>query len=192
MILQRLPKAVASAARGSDGATLSCWLRPLLSLSHPLSRYAGVAVLVVSLLGALAPEAAAQSGGTVEVETFAPRLQSPPPAVRSVFAVVETALREGDARALAGHFASRVEVTVPGSSKLYSSAQATYVLADLTRRLPALHVALQAPSTSGVQWIAQGSYLAEDAHDAFRIYVRLREDADGVWRVRELRIETRS
>lgn len=118
-------------------------------------------------------------------------VQTAPPGAQAVLAAVEKALADGKAEALTEHFAERIELTVPGSSKLYSRAQATYVLAELVRRLPPGRVALQAPSASSGQWLAQGTYLAADATDALRLYVRLRADASGTWFVRELRLYAR-
>jgi len=86
--------------------------------------------------------------------------------------------------------AERVELALPGRTKLYSRAQATYVLEDFFRQHPPERFTLGRTSKVAGSWIAAGVYWYRQGEDPFQVYLRLRQK-DRRWVLREIRIEQR-
>lgn len=132
-----------------------------------------VAVMVLLLGGVAAPSAAQDS-------TAAP----------DALVRLQAAFVAGDADALLGGAAERVEITLLGQSRLYSRAQAMYVMRDFFREYVPEQLLLVSENQAEGSWIADAQYRYRGAERALQVYLRLRHHADG-WELREIRIEQR-
>ena len=103
---------------------------------------------------------------------------------------VQEALAAGDADALLGEAADRVEIALLGRSKLYSRAQATYVMQDFFRRYPPETFTLQNNAQDNGSWFATGRYQYKHAEHPLQVYLRLHLKGQ-LWQLREVRIEQR-
>lgn len=103
---------------------------------------------------------------------------------------VQEAFAAGDANALLGEAADRLEIALMGQSKLYSRAQATYVMEDFFRRYPPEQFTLQNDSQGGGNWFATGQYHYKHTEQPLHVYVRLHRKGEQ-WELREVRIERR-
>ncbi len=97
---------------------------------------------------------------------------------------------DGDAHALLDGAADRVELALPGRSKLYSRAQATYVLQDFFRQFPPDRFEIDREAKLEDSWIASGTYWHRQDEVPFKVYVRMRRKGDR-WELREMHIEQR-
>ncbi len=100
------------------------------------------------------------------------------------------AFEAGDAHALLADAADRVEIALLGSSKLYSRAQATYVMQEFFREYPPEQFTLQNESRTEGSWIAAAHYRYKRAEHPLQVYVRLRVKGEQ-WELREVRVEER-
>ncbi|MFQ5571528.1 MAG: DUF4783 domain-containing protein [Rhodothermales bacterium] len=105
-------------------------------------------------------------------------------------ASLQEALASGDAHLLMAEASDRVEIALLGQSKLYSRAQAVYVMQDFFRRYPPEHFAFQNTSQAEGSWFATGQYRYKHAERPLKVYVRLRMKG-AQWELREVRIEQR-
>ena len=103
---------------------------------------------------------------------------------------VQEAFAAGDADALLGEAADRVEIALLGRSKLYSRAQAIYVMQDFFRRYPPEAVTLKNNAQDDGSWFATGQYHYKHAGHPLQVYLRLHLK-DRQWQLREVRIEQR-
>ncbi len=103
---------------------------------------------------------------------------------------VEEAFKTGDADALLSEAADRVEIALLGRSKLYSRAQATYVMKDFFRRYPPGTFTPRNNTPDGSNWFATGLYQYKHAEQPLQVYLRLHLK-DQQWQLREVRIEQR-
>ncbi len=103
---------------------------------------------------------------------------------------VQEAFSAGDADALLGEAADRVEIALLGRSKLYSRAQATYVMEDFFRRYPPETFTLHNNAQDDGNWFATGRYQYQHAEQPLQVYLRLHLK-DKQWQLREVRIEQR-
>ena len=103
---------------------------------------------------------------------------------------VQGAFAQGDARALLGDASDRVEIALLGRSRLYSRAQAFYVMQDFFRRYPPEGFTLQSQAQEQGSWFATGRYRYKHAEQPLLVYLRLRLKSDQ-WELREMRIEER-
>ena len=94
----------------------------------------------------------------------------------------------GDAEALLGGAADRVEIALLGQSKLYSRAQAIYVMEDFFRRYPPESFTLQNDAQDEGNWFATGRYQYVHADQPLHVYLRMRLKGQQ-WELREVRIE---
>ncbi len=101
---------------------------------------------------------------------------------------LQRAFVAGNAHALLAAAADRVEIALLGRGKLYSRAQATYVMQDFFREYPPEAFALQSESRTDGSWIAAGQYRCKQAERPFQVYLRLRLK-EAQWELREIRIE---
>ncbi len=100
---------------------------------------------------------------------------------------VEAALAQGDADRLTALCAERVEVTMNGATTAYSQAQVRYVLGSFFEQNPprAFHFEHHLTSDGNA---AFASGLFETVGRDYQVMVRMGR-RDGVWELRELRIE---
>ena len=103
---------------------------------------------------------------------------------------VQEAFAAGDAKALLGEAADRVEIALLGGSKLYSRAQAIYVMEDFFRRYPPETFTLQNDAQEDGNWFATSRYRYKHAERPLHVYLRLRKK-DGRWQLHEVRVEER-
>ena len=97
---------------------------------------------------------------------------------------------EGHASAVLAGAADRVEVVLLGNGKLYSRAQATYVLEAFFREHPPASFGLDHSSNAEESWFASGVYEVKQGDRPFQVYLRLRQRGEQ-WELREIRIEQR-
>lgn len=98
------------------------------------------------------------------------------------------AFRQGDAPALQRLTSDRLEIALLGESRLYSPAQAEYVLADFFETYPPRRVEIQHETRTDTGWFAEGSYHYDGSPTPLRLYLRLRKTAEG-WHLREVLID---
>ena len=103
---------------------------------------------------------------------------------------MQDAFAGGDAEALLGDAADRVEIALLGQSKLYSRAQAIYVMDDFFKRYPPEGFTLQNDAQDEGNWFATGRYQYVHADQPLHVYLRMRLK-DQQWELREVRIEER-
>ena len=103
---------------------------------------------------------------------------------------LQEAFATGDADAVLADAADRVEIALLGQSKLYSRAQATYVMADFFRRYPPESFTLRNDAREDGNWFATGRYQYKHAEQPLHVYVRLRLKGDQ-WELLEVRVEQR-
>lgn len=103
-----------------------------------------------------------------------------------VLARIETAFAQGNVAGLLERAADRLDITMFGTSAVYSRAQAQYVLEGFFRDYPPRPFRFQEPSRRDENCFVTGRYGYGD--DPLRVYVRLRrQGAD--WELREIRID---
>ena len=103
---------------------------------------------------------------------------------------VQVAFADGDADAVLADAADRVEIALLGQSKLYSRAQATYVMEDFFRRYPPDVFTLDNSAGDEANWFATGRYRYKHADKPLHVYLRLRQKAER-WELLEVRVEQR-
>ena len=100
---------------------------------------------------------------------------------------VALAIKTGNAKALAGHFMSNVDLTLPGSSDVYSKAQAE----QLVRKFFEAHVPSDlAIEHEGVSKMGDRYYIGrlKTSTGEYRVTFFLKKTTD-VFQVKQLRIE---
>lgn len=102
---------------------------------------------------------------------------------------VTAAFGEGDAERLLAPSADRVEVNLFGSRTIYSSAQAFYVLRDFFRSHVPREFAIEDVTEAGTNCFVRGIYEQAQVDQPLQIYVRLDQEEEDVWHLREVRIE---
>lgn len=100
---------------------------------------------------------------------------------------LETAFAHGDAKRLIEHAARRVDVTLFGSSELFSRSQAGYVFKEFFREYPPERLILRETTGAEGNWFASGRYWYARAEEPLAVYLRLRHGSEG-WQLREIRI----
>ena len=103
---------------------------------------------------------------------------------------VQEAFAAGNADAVLAGAADRVEIALLGQSKLYSRAQATYVMEDFFRRYPPEAFTLHNDAREDGNWFATGRYQYKHAEQPLYVYVRLRLKGQQ-WELLEVRVEQR-
>ena len=94
---------------------------------------------------------------------------------------------QGDADALMEHAGERVDVTLLGSSDLFSRSQATYVVRDFFRHFPPARLDLNETSATEGNWFAAGRYWYQNGDAPLSVYLRL-SVSNSEWELREIRI----
>lgn len=131
-----------------------------------------VAALLVGVALVAARPAAAQAQSTHEV----------------VLQDVQRAFVAGDAKALLGYAADRLEISLFNESTLYSRSQALYVMQAFFREYPPVRFVYQEHQPASGSWFAAAVYWCDPADRPLRVYIRLRERGDG-WELREIRVD---
>lgn len=121
-----------------------------------------------------------------ETSSTAPQVVRPPQAP-AVLRLLEDAFARGDAAEMMRHSARRVDVTLFGSSELFSRSQAGYVLKAFFSEYRPDRLLLSERSASEGNWFAAGRYWYEAGEAPLRVYLRVRR-ANGGWELREVRI----
>lgn len=115
---------------------------------------------------------------------------APVPAQETALNQVQEAFATGDADAVLADAADRVEIALLGQSKLYSRAQATYVMEDFFRRYPPEVFTFHNDAQEDGNWFATGRYQYKHAEQPLHVYVRLRLKGEQ-WELLEVRVEQR-
>ena len=102
-----------------------------------------------------------------------------------VFERLRLALQRGDAEAVLDEGADRLEIDLLGRRKLYSRAQAAYVLREFFRRYPPTAFVVEHESQAEGNWFAAGTMHVRQGERPLHVYVRLRVHGDG-WVLQEL------
>lgn len=105
-----------------------------------------------------------------------------------VLAQVERAFGHGDSQLLADVSADRVEITLFGTSTLFSRGQALYVLNDFFQQYPPRRCSFREATRTDGSWFAAGRYWYGTSDTPLRVYVGLR-DQGTAWEMREIRID---
>lgn len=106
------------------------------------------------------------------------------------FDALREAFAAGNAPVLLRDAGERVAIALLGNSKLYSRAQATYVMQDFFQRYPPEAFTLQNNERDGSNWFATGRYRYRHAEQPLQVFLHLRLK-DEQWELREVRIEQR-
>lgn len=168
--------------------------RLIQKLSHggpsPLTT-AVLSVVIISLMTVSLPrqKVLAQTTGefTVEVPSSPPADFVRPQHAPAVLAQLEAAFARGDAGAMMRYSARRVDVTLFGTSELFSRSQAGYVLKAFFNEYRPERLLLNERSASEGNWFVAGRYWYEAAESPLAVYLRVRRTDSG-WELREVRI----
>lgn len=101
---------------------------------------------------------------------------------------VERAFGQGDSRVLSDASADRVEITLFGSTTLFSRGQAAFVLNDFFQQYPPRRCDFKEATRTDGSWFAAGQYWYGTTDTPLQVYVGLRERG-AAWELREIRIE---
>lgn len=101
-----------------------------------------------------------------------------------------TAFEQGNMKALIDRAAPQVEIGLFGESKLYSRAQALFVLESFRTSFPPERFVVRDESVAERGWFLEGFYWSGATRSPLRVYLRLRVN-DGQWEIREVLIERR-
>ncbi len=114
-------------------------------------------------------------------------LHAQDPSADALQTAVVTAFNEGDAEMLFRTAAQQLDISVVGSSGLFSRAQATHVLERFFADYPPGGFILTEATDSDGRRLLLGDYAVQNSDDRFHVYVylRIRNDA---WEVKEVRI----
>jgi hypothetical protein len=143
---------------------------------------AGLLVVIVPFAGAQdIPEPPSETTLATDSVVLAP--QSAP--VELTF--LEQAFARGDAAEIMKFSAKHLDITLFGSSELYSRSQAGYVLKAFFDEYRPEKLLLTEMSGSEANWFAAGSYSYVTGDSHLAVYLRLRRGDFG-WELREVRI----
>lgn len=145
-----------------------------------------ISLMIVSVPG---QRVLAQTAGeaSVEVPSSSPDTLVPPQYAPAVLGLLEAAFARGDAGAIMRHSARRVDVTLFGSSELFSRSQAGYVLKAFFNEYRPERLLLNERSASEGNWFVAGRYWYEAAESPLAVYLRVRRTDSG-WELRDVRI----
>lgn len=90
----------------------------------------------------------------------------------AVFEQISGAISKGDAAAVATHFNTTVEVTLPGADQAYSAQQASFVLKDFFAKNAVKSFKVVHKGSSGTTWYATGVYTASTGNFDSNIFVK--------------------
>jgi hypothetical protein len=103
-----------------------------------------------------------------------------------VFNSISGAIGKGSDAALAAHFNSNVEVTLPGSDQSYTSTQAQFVVKDFFAKNPVKGFKLSHNGESGGTWYATGVYTAGSGTFDTNIFLK---QVNGKFVITQIRFE---
>ncbi len=99
--------------------------------------------------------------------------------------LVELAIKHGDAHTLEKLFGNRVELSVLGSRKSYSRAQAKYVLEELFSNWNVQSYRRLSESRNRRSWFIESQVEMQRSSAQFRVFCRMR-NTGGRWLIKEL------
>ncbi len=108
--------------------------------------------------------------------------------IRTVLQSLEGAIKDGNAEAVFEKASRQVDVSILGETALYSKAQAQHVVRKFFSDNPPERFAFTEDDLATQRRFAFGLYYARKHQVPYRVYVYLR-DRDGLWELREFRIE---
>ncbi len=85
---------------------------------------------------------------------------------------VQSAIVAGDADAMASHFNSSVEITIPGAENSYSKQQGTFVMADFFKKYKPSGFEIIHQGHSGATYYATGSTTTSGGNFDTNIFVK--------------------
>lgn len=103
---------------------------------------------------------------------------------------LRSAFERGNMAALMERAAPQVEIGLFGESKLYSRAQALFVLESFRTSYPPERFLVRDESVAERGWFLEGFYWSGTARTPLRVYLRLRMTGDR-WEIREILVERR-
>ena len=109
--------------------------------------------------------------------------------VRRVVQDVTEALLVGDTSKLANVTAAQVELTLDGTTSIYTKAQARYVASAFLDKHPFQSARIKEINIVGRNCTARYQLVGQDEEDDWEFFLRLRS-VDGQWEVREVRLAT--
>lgn len=107
---------------------------------------------------------------------------------QDVLEKLEQAIGDGNAEAVFENASRQIEVSILGDVALYSKAQAQQVVRKFFSEHPPDRFSFSDGSTAEQRRFAEGLYFGKRHKAPYRVFVYLR-NADGLWELRELRIE---
>lgn len=99
---------------------------------------------------------------------------------------VRSSVDAADVESLLALGEGRIEVGLFGAARLFSRAQAAYVLSDFFRQHPPQRLEIGESVSTETGWFAAGDYYRLGGRSPLRVYLRLRALRDGSWVVREI------
>lgn len=94
---------------------------------------------------------------------------------------------KGNADAISGYFDANVSLSLPGSQATYSHAQAAMILNDFFEKNHSKKATIERSGTNGGNQFAIGKLVT--AKTEYRLYMVVKETADGACMIKELRLE---
>lgn len=104
-----------------------------------------------------------------------------------VVSFIQDAIEEGNAATLADRSSAYVEISILGTSTLYSRSQAGYILKEFFRENPSGPFAFQRRINVGNDWYMHGTYWNEARQETYRVELRLRMN-NGTYEIKNIRI----
>lgn len=129
-------------------------------------------------------------GVLLSLIVFVPQYTAAQGAGEDIAGHLEQAFNEGSARMLLAPAASQLEISLFGSSTVYSRGQALYVMQDFFQEHPPRRFGMQESKEKEDSHFLVGNYWHEGADQPLWVYLHLRS-SDGEWTLREIRIEQR-
>jgi hypothetical protein len=105
-----------------------------------------------------------------------------------VLARIQRAFVQGDSRQLLEGAAEQIEVSLFGTSTLFSRSQAVYVLESFFRQYPPRRCVFERPVEASEGSFTAGQCWYRSSETPLRVYVGLRRKGD-LWELRELRVD---
>ena len=87
---------------------------------------------------------------------------------------IQDAIESGNADGIVQRAGSYVEVSVLGSSTLYSRSQSAYILREFFRQHPPKRFAFQRKMNVGKDWYMYGTYWNSTDRETYRMEIRMR------------------
>lgn len=125
-------------------------------------------------------------GGLVAATLLLLSLSARAQSVDEIFAKIESAIRAGDAAALAAHFNSSVEVTIADKGQDYSRNQAQFVIKEFFQGAAVKSFGFAHRGNSGSTHYAVGNYVS--ARGTYDVNVFIKKYPEG-YRIDQIRFD---